>query len=78
MELEQVLLAHPSGLRRSEIARRLAVHRSTVSRYVDELSKLLPVTESDDGIVGIDRDSYLNNIRLTIHESLRFIWRAVS
>ena len=70
MELEHLLLAHPSGLRRSEIARRLAVHRSTVSRYVDELSNLLPVTESDDGIVGIDRDSYLNNIRLTIHESL--------
>ncbi|MCX7038176.1 MAG: WYL domain-containing protein [Spirochaetes bacterium] len=70
MQLEQLLLAHPLGLRRSEIAERLAVHRSTVGRYVDEFSRLLPLTEGDDGKIGIDRDSYLNNIRLTIHESL--------
>lgn len=70
MELEQLLLAHRSGLRRSEIARRLGVHRSTASRYVDELSRSLPVLEDNDGRIGIDRNGYLNNIRLTIHESL--------
>ena len=34
MQLEHLLLAHSSGLRRSEIARRLGVHRATVARYV--------------------------------------------
>lgn len=70
MQLEQMLLAHPSGLRRSEIARRLGVHRSTVARYVTELTGCLPLTEADDGLIGINRELYLSNIRLTIHESL--------
>jgi CRISPR-associated endonuclease/helicase Cas3 len=70
MQLEHLLLAHPSGLRRSEIARRLGVHRATVARYVTELSGCLPITETDDGWIGINRDDYLSNIRLTIHESL--------
>lgn len=70
MELEQLLLAHRSGLRRSEIARRLGVHRSTISRYIDELSRVLPIFEEHVGKLAIDRNGYLNNIRLTIHESL--------
>jgi CRISPR-associated endonuclease/helicase Cas3 len=70
MQLEQLLLAHGPGVRRSEIARRLGVHRSTAARYVTELGSYLPVTEDDGGLVGINRDSYLSHIRLTIHESL--------
>jgi CRISPR-associated endonuclease/helicase Cas3 len=58
------------GLRRSEIARRLGVHRATVARYVTEFTGFLPLTEADDGRIGINRDDYLSNIRLTIHESL--------
>jgi len=70
MQLEQLLLAHSQGLRRSEIARRLGIHRSTAARYVSELGSFLPVTEDDSGLVGINRDGYLSHIRLTIHESL--------
>ncbi len=70
MQLEQILLAYPGGMRRAQIASRLGVHRSTVARYVDELSRQLPLTEGDDEKIVIDRDQYLNNIRLTIHESL--------
>lgn len=70
LQLEQLLLAHPSGIRKAEIARRLGVHRSTAARYVDELGSLLPITEDPSGLIGINRDSYLNHIRLTIHESL--------
>jgi CRISPR-associated endonuclease/helicase Cas3 len=70
MQLEQLLLAHPLGLRRAEIATRLGVHRATASRYVDELSTGLAITEDDAGRIGINRDCYLNNIKLTIHESL--------
>ncbi len=70
MQLEQLLLAHADGLSRAEIARRLGVHRSTAARYVTELGSYLPITEDDDGLIGINRDTYLSNIRLTIHESL--------
>jgi CRISPR-associated endonuclease/helicase Cas3 len=70
MQLEQLLLTHPQGLHRSEIARRLGVHRSTAARYINEMDSLLLFTEDDNGLVGINRDSYLNHIRLTIHESL--------
>jgi len=36
--LEHLLLAHPKGLKQAEIARRLAVHRSTVSRYLTDVT----------------------------------------
>ena len=65
MQLEHLLLAHPEGMRRSEIARRLTVHPSTVTRYVDELGTLLLLTEDDDGRIGINRDGYLNPDLLT-------------
>ena len=70
MQLEQILLSRPQGLRRAEIARRLNVHRSTVGRYIDELSRQIAIWEDDKQFVGIERDSYLNNIRLTMHESM--------
>ena len=70
MQLEQLLLAHGQGLRRSEIAHRLGIHRSTAARYITELTGHVPIVEGDDGIITIDRDGYLSHIRLTIHESL--------
>ena len=69
LQLEQLLLAHPEGLRRAEIGRRLGVHRSTAGRYVDQLSKRIPIWE-DGTLVGINRDDYLTSVRLTIHESM--------
>lgn len=68
LQLEQLLLAHPEGLRKAEIARRLAVHRSTAGRYVEEMSARLPIWE-EDGRFGIERAHYLASVRLTIHES---------
>ncbi|MFQ5408385.1 MAG: HTH domain-containing protein, partial [Anaerolineales bacterium] len=32
-----LLQAHPVGLRKAEIARRLGVHRSTAAEYLDDL-----------------------------------------
>lgn len=49
-QLTAMLEAHPNGLRKAEIARRLGVHRSTVGRYVDQLSLTLPVWERDSRI----------------------------
>jgi CRISPR-associated endonuclease/helicase Cas3 len=69
LQLEQLLLAFPEGLRKAEIARRLGVHRSTAGRYVEELSRRLPIWE-DGNFFGIDRDDYLTQVRLTIHESM--------
>ena len=66
-QLEQLLLAYPEGLSQAEIARRLQVHRSTVHRYLADITSYLPVFENGTKIA-IDRDSYLNNVRLTVHE----------
>lgn len=69
-QLEELLLAFPEGLRKAEIARRLGVHRSTAGRYIEELSRRIPIWEDDDGRLGLNRDDYLNHVRLTIHESM--------
>ena len=69
MQIEQILLANPHGLTRVELARRLGVHRSTIWRDINDLSTLLPIWEDGD-IIGIDRDAYLINTGLTIHESM--------
>jgi CRISPR-associated endonuclease/helicase Cas3 len=69
LQLEQLLLAFPEGLRKAEIARRLGVHRATVGRYIEELSRRIPIWQ-DDNLFGINRDDYLTHVRLTIHESM--------
>jgi CRISPR-associated endonuclease/helicase Cas3 len=69
LQLEYLLLAHPQGLRRAEIARRLGVHPSTVGRDIDELSRRVPIWE-DGNLLGVNRDDYLTHVRLTIHESM--------
>ncbi|MCS7222786.1 MAG: WYL domain-containing protein [Anaerolineae bacterium] len=68
LRLEILLLNYPEGLHRAEIARRLGVHRSTVSRDIDTLSACVPIWE-DGNKVGIHRDGYLTRVRLTLHES---------
>ncbi len=69
LQLEQLLLNHPQGLHRAEIARRLNVHRATAGRYIEELSLRIPIWE-DGNLLGINRDDYLTHVRLTIHESM--------
>jgi two-component sensor histidine kinase len=55
-KLTAMLEAHPNGLRKAEIARRLGVHRSTVGRYIDQLSLSLQIWERDSriGIESVD------------------------
>jgi len=69
LQMEQLLLASPEGLRKAEIARRLGVHRATVGRYIEDLTRRVPIWE-DGHLLGIDRDDYLTHVRLTIHESM--------
>ena len=47
-QLELLLRSHPEGMRRAEIARRMGVHRSTISRYVDDLSKHIGIYEENN------------------------------
>ena len=35
LQIEKLLWAHPEGLTRAEIARRLGVNRSTITKYLD-------------------------------------------
>lgn len=69
LQLEQLLLAFPEGLRKAEIARKLGVHRSTVGRYIDDVSRRVPIWQEGNRL-GISRDDYLTSVRLTIHESM--------
>ncbi len=71
-KIEQLLLAHPEGLTRAEIARRLGVNRSTIGRDIDLLSQPghLPLYEEADKRLKLNRDAYLTRVRFTMHESL--------
>ncbi len=68
--IEQLLLSNTRGIRKADIARRLGVHRSTAGRDIEELCRRLPIWESDEGRLGINRDDYLTEVRFTIHESM--------
>ncbi len=71
MQLELLLLSHPEGMRRAEIARRLGVHRSTIGRYVDELKKKVDIWE-DEYVVGVTSDESMDMMKLSVYESLAF------
>ncbi len=71
MQLELLLLSHPAGMRRAEIARRLGVHRSTVGRYVEELKEKVDIWE-DEYTIGVSSDESMNMMKLSIYESLAF------
>ncbi len=71
LQLKELLLAHPQGMTKAEIARRLNVHRSTAGRYVNEMSQQLHIPIWEDGnLVGINRDEYETKVHLTLHESM--------
>jgi len=65
---EQIPLSRPDGISRAELAQKLDISPSTASRYVDDLSRTLPIHEEDGGRLVINVDRYLNNIRLSLDE----------
>lgn len=69
LQIEALLLTHPEGLTQAEIARRLGVNRSTINRYLPDLDRFC-IYETDGGRLAIDRDHYLMNVRLTLHEAM--------
>ena len=71
-QLELLLRSHPEGLRRAEIARRLGVHRSTISRYVEDLSKHIDIYEDNNLIKIRQKEDEEENIALSIYEGIAF------
>ena len=73
-KLIDLLLDHPKGLTRSEIARRLNVHRSTAGEYINDLGIPggfnVPVYEVSPNQFTIDRDHYQVEISVNIHEAM--------
>ena len=70
-QLELLLHSHPEGLRRAEIARRLGVHRSTISRYVDDLKQYIDIYE-ENNLIKIKNREEDESIALSVYESLAF------
>ena len=68
-QLELILRSHPEGLRKSDIARRIGVHRSTVGRYIDELKQYSEIYE-DSGLVKIIPRNDEEPLALSVYESL--------
>lgn len=68
-QLELILRSHPEGLRKSEIARKLSVHRSTVGRYIDELKQFNNIYE-DNSLVKIVEKDPDERLSLSVYESL--------
>jgi len=68
-QLELILRSHPEGLRKSDIARRLGVHRSTIGRYVEELKQYSNIYE-DNNLIKIVPSTDDEPLALSVYESL--------
>ncbi|MBO4409145.1 MAG: WYL domain-containing transcriptional regulator [Spirochaetales bacterium] len=68
-QLELILRSHPEGLRKSDIARRIGVHRSTVGRYIEELKQYSNIYE-ENNLVKIVPGKDEEPLALSVYESL--------
>ena len=72
-QFKSLLLAHPNGLRKAEIARRIGVDRSVAGDYVMDFALPygpLPIIEITPDYFTIDRDLYEVEISVNQHEAL--------
>lgn len=70
LQIEQLLWAHPEGLTRAEIARRLQINRSNITKYLDQdhLPPSIYVDEFDGNKLKIDRHADLTKTAFNLHE----------
>ncbi len=68
-QLELILKSHPEGLRKSDIARRIGVHRSTIGRYINDLKQYSDVYE-ENSLVKINSKNSEEKLDLSVYESL--------
>ena len=69
-QIERLLWSHPEGLTRTEIARRTGVHRSVITRYLDQddLPPSIYEDHLDDKKLKINRDADLTRASFNLHE----------
>lgn len=70
LQIEKLLWAHPEGLTRAEIARRLGVNRSTITKYLkaDQLPPGIYEDDLDDNKLKMDRNADLTRAAFSLHE----------
>ena len=68
--IEDLLLSHPQGLSQAEIARKLGVNRSTVTRYLPDLPSHIYIDDLDGGLWKIDRQAFLVNVHFNLNEAM--------
>ena len=82
-QIESLLISHPDGLRKCELAEKLDVSRATIGRDIDDLSMQFPIIEDDKGILSVDKKSFLNTVQLdageiqAIHIACRLLARNI-
>ncbi|MCK5197005.1 MAG: WYL domain-containing protein, partial [Spirochaetales bacterium] len=69
LQIESIISGHP-GIRRSELSKRLGVHRSTISRDIAELSVLYPLTEDEEGGLSFIDGYSLDSITFSSYEAV--------
>jgi CRISPR-associated endonuclease/helicase Cas3 len=70
LQIEQLLWAHPEGLTRAEIARRLQINRSNITKYLDKdhLPLGIYIDEFDSNKLKLDRNADLTKTAFNLHE----------
>ncbi len=70
MQVEQLLWAHPEGLSRADVARRLGVNRSTITKYLnkDHLPPSIYEDDLDGNKLKVDRGADLMHASFSLHE----------
>ena len=69
-QIERLLWSHPEGLTRTEIARRVGVNRSVITKYLDQddLPPSIYEDHLDDKRLKINRDADLTRASFNLHE----------
>lgn len=72
LQIEKLLWAHPEGLTRAEIARRLQINRSNITKYLDKdhLPPSIYVDDIDGNKLKINREADLTRAAFNLHEIL--------
>lgn len=68
LQIQALLWAHPEGFTRAELARRLGVNRSTITKYLNADHLPPGVYEDEDGRLKLDRNADLMRAAFSLHE----------
>ena len=72
-QLEELLMVSTQGMRVNDLSQRLQVDRRTIYRDLEFLSAQGVPLWQEEGVYGVNRTSYLANIRLTYQEAMALV-----